>query len=75
LAARAFEIDDASLQLRDTLRLQEKDLAFEISQARGLRGLDIFKIFESLEASQECFDIRRVRVEEGFETPYIVSRV
>jgi hypothetical protein len=47
------------------LRLQQEDLAFEIGEARSLRGLHIFDIFQGLEASEECFDIRRARIEEG----------
>jgi len=54
VAARAFKFSDASLQLRDTLRLQQEDLALQIGEARGLH---IFEIFEGLEASERCFDI------------------
>ena len=45
--------------LRETLRLQEKDLAFEIGEA--------WIVFQGMEASEECFAIRRASVERGFE--------
>ena len=68
LASSPFEIGEASLEFRDTLRLQEKDLTFKIGEARSLRGLDLFEIFEGLEAGEEFFDIRRTCIGEGFDT-------
>jgi len=43
--------------------LQEKDLALQIGEAGSLGSLDIFELFEGLEASQEFFGIRRASVE------------
>jgi hypothetical protein len=47
--------------------LQEKDLALQIGEARGLRGLNILNIFQGDNASQEFFDIWRAFVEEEFK--------
>jgi len=58
-AARAFKIGDASLQLGDAWFLQKEDLAFEIGEA--------WIVFQGMEASEECFAIRRASVERGFE--------
>jgi len=49
------------------LRLQQEDLALQISQARGLRSLNILNIFQGQDASQKFFGIRWACVLKGFE--------
>ena len=64
-ATRAFEFSDASFEFSDAFRLQKKDLALQIGEARGLRGLNILDIFQGDDASQKFFDSLKGRWMQG----------